>query len=323
MLNYWRTAWERLEQGVLPVARWEMRSLMRGNRAPVALFLCTGLAILFGLLTLQLRMTGSAPSPEVMVRLGRSLFTVIVLLQAGLAVLLAPLLAGGLIAREYQQQTLENQVLTRLTGMEIAWGKLVACLAFFMVVVVCTLPVLAVAFVLGGVSPWELFGSQCFVLGLAVYYGAAGLHYTARYRRLYAAVPAAWFSTLFMLFMILPFQFSIFTIVFIISLGSDRSGLLQDRVMFGCLGRNILVSIYMILATGILLPTLIIFSWTSFNPPVVLIVLLNHEGLGDIFTLAAFLWWLVPFLSAAMLAYGAHTMLEDAAVTIEKMGRAE
>jgi len=314
----WRRWKSQYEDGLLfPVAAREMRSLMRGNRAPVALFLCTGIAITFGLFLFQWKLNVSALSVEEMAAVGRSLFAGIVLLETGLAVLLVPMLTGGLLTREYGQKSLDDLRLTRLTGMEIVLGKLLAGIGFAAVVMICMLPVLAMVFAFGGVSPVELIGSQLLVLALAAYFGAAAICYAAHYRHLIAILLLTWVLTPVTMLLGLPFQFSIVLTITLLTRGQEwitaHEGSWWKRRL-----PVILYGFFVMLPIMLLIPLLIFVCFVGFSPPVVMALLLRPDsfGLSDFLGVLRAVWWLLPIFSTLMLAYGAQAMLDDAAAEI-------
>ena len=166
-------AWVRgYEDSVQPVVVLEMRMLMRGLRGPLALFLCAALPIGLALALLFTRVTEPRYSAEEMERLGRAIFQWLLLLEVGIVVVLAPLLAAGMIAREYHRQTLEAALLTRLSIGQLLTGKLLVTVGLLAVALGGAVPAIAVVFLLGGVSPWEL-GSALFLLALLAGYQAA------------------------------------------------------------------------------------------------------------------------------------------------------
>ncbi|MHB0935068.1 MAG: hypothetical protein ACYDCO_04595 [Armatimonadota bacterium] len=303
----------------------EMRSLMRGNKAPGALLVCTGLAVAGGLAFLQWQLDFNAPlSPERYAAIGRNLFIGIVLLEAVLAVLLVPILTAGMLAREYDQCAIDDLTLTRLTGMEIAWGKLAAGAGFAAVAMICLLPVLAVAFVLGGLSPAELIGSQVLVLALAVYFGAAAISYAAHYRNPAAVLLATWCITSLTMVFLLPFQFAIFFTVVLSTLGLDRIKR-SEKPGWQSYLPEMLYGLFVTVPAMMLVPVLVALCFIGLNPPAALALLLLHDEIGvpNLFGMLNVVWWLLPLFSAVMLGYGAHTMLEDAAAMIRKTEAAE
>lgn len=181
----------------LPVVMKEMRSRMRGSRAPVLLFVTTALCILVGLLVLAPQWGfREDDSPLAMSRqlaeAGQHLFIGLMFLEAGLCALIAPALTAGAISIEREQQTLDLLLLTRLTSTNIALGKLVSSLSFVGIILLCALPVGAISFVLGGVSPGQFCSALALVLAVVALFGAIGLYCSTRFRKTATAVVVAY-----------------------------------------------------------------------------------------------------------------------------------
>ena len=146
-----------------PVMMKEMRSRMRGARASWLLFISTGLTIGMALTILVTRWdaaTGAGgQDPQTLTRamadIGRSLFIGLMLVEGLLGAFIAPALTAGTISNERERQTLEFLLLTRLSGANIALGKLCSALSFLFMLLLCSLPVTAVVFLFGGVSPGQ------------------------------------------------------------------------------------------------------------------------------------------------------------------------
>jgi len=164
-----------------PVMMKEMRSRMRGTRAPWMILISTVVTISVAMLMLGMHwndaVNGSSMSiiAHTMAELGRMLFGVLVLVEGMLAALLAPALTAGAISSEREQQTLEFLQLTRLSGTNIALGKLFSALSFLFLLLLCALPVGAVVFLLGGVSPGQFCWALVLLIFLIVGFGSIGL----------------------------------------------------------------------------------------------------------------------------------------------------
>lgn len=184
----------------LPVLTKEMRSRMRGMRAQWLLFSTTALAVLLTLViiywqTTEMQTSGVAPM-EQSAEIGHILFIGLVIFQGAIAVLLAPALTAGTISSERDQHTLEMLFLTRLSCLNIVLGKLFSALGFLAVILLCSLPVLAISFMLGGVDPGQLGWSLALILATMLLFGAIGVYCSARYARTATAIVLAYLGAL-------------------------------------------------------------------------------------------------------------------------------
>jgi len=98
---------------------------------------------------------GNTTSLSRLAEAGRNLFLVSTVMQSLAWMLLAPTLTATSIAGERERGLLEGLQLSPLTPWKIVWGKLLSSLTFALLIIAVSLPVTAVAFLLGGVSPGE------------------------------------------------------------------------------------------------------------------------------------------------------------------------
>ncbi len=189
---------ERLE---MPVFIREMRARMRGKRAPVLLFSCTALAILVACSSIALTsssrvFSGTSYQPD-MELIGETLFRGMIYLEVLFIVVTVPALTAGSFAAERKQQTLEALLLTPLSSWNILLGKLYSVLSFCMMILLCTLPVMAIAFIFGGVSPGQVLWCMALLLSAATLFGALGLFCAAWLKRTAPAVIVSYLLGLF------------------------------------------------------------------------------------------------------------------------------
>lgn len=197
----------------LPVLGKELRSRMRGNRAPVILFVATALTIAAGMLVLLLEWrdlsSDSWLANQAMARAGRTLFAVLIIAEGVVCALVTPALTAGTISLEREQQTLDMLMLTRLSSMNILLGKLFSAVSFAMIMLLCGLPVAAVSFLLGGVAPAELAWATAILLGVILLFGTIGVYCSARFQRTAGAVVAAYLACLAWILLLPGFVFAV------------------------------------------------------------------------------------------------------------------
>jgi ABC-type transport system involved in multi-copper enzyme maturation permease subunit len=103
-----------------------------------------------------------------MALLGESFFVAVIGTQLTLVMLAAPAATAGAICQDRARGTLTHMLMADLTNREIVVGKLAARLAPIVSLIACTLPVLEILTLLGGVDPDALLGAFAVTLGLAV-----------------------------------------------------------------------------------------------------------------------------------------------------------
>jgi ABC-type transport system involved in multi-copper enzyme maturation permease subunit len=131
-----------------------------------------------------------------MADLGKNLFSAIIILEGILCALMAPTLTAGAITIEKEQQTLELLLLTRLSNVNIVLGKYLSALSFIFITLICALPVAAISFLLGGVSPAQLGCSLAVIMSTVALFGAIGIYCSARFSKTATANAVAFLACL-------------------------------------------------------------------------------------------------------------------------------
>ena len=156
-----------------PVLARELKERMRGRRAAVVLTLY--LLLLTGVLYLAYRGhagsdTGAFEGPVAteVAAIGEAVFEWVLFFMLLLVLFLVPGLTSGAIAGERERQTLVPLQVTLLRPLSILIGKVGASIAFIVLLLVASMPLLAVAYLIGGVNIGEVSGALVAVLGVAL-----------------------------------------------------------------------------------------------------------------------------------------------------------
>ena len=167
-----------------PVITKELRGRMRGSRTYWLLFgylLLLSLILFFSYLTWwnthsqNMQVGGAAAGFTI----GRTFFKILFYAQAVMIALITPALTAGAISSEREQRTFEMLRSTILRPREIVWGKLISSVSFVVLLLTSSLPLLSLCFLLGGVSPGEVFFAYLLLAGDALLFGAMGLAWSA------------------------------------------------------------------------------------------------------------------------------------------------
>jgi len=130
---------------------------------------------------------GQAEGTAVTQGAGQTLFGTLLFGILGLVCFIVPGVAAGAVAGERERLTLVPLQVTLLTPGQVLRGKLLASLAFTTLLLVATLPLLAVAYVLGGVSVPEIAGGLLLVLASAAFLGMVSIWASTLLRRVQRA----------------------------------------------------------------------------------------------------------------------------------------
>jgi ABC-type transport system involved in multi-copper enzyme maturation permease subunit len=190
----------RLAGGIGAVTTKELRGRMRGWRAFMSLTLYVALLAAFTVLIYFAARRGgigsSGGSPFASAGVGQTIFEVLMVVQTILVVFLAPAFTSGAISLEREKQTLELLAATPVPTLAIVLGKLVSALAFVLVQILASVPLVAVVFVFGGVAPDDILRGYVVLLAAGFGFGCVGLALSSITRRTQAATVLTWLVVL-------------------------------------------------------------------------------------------------------------------------------
>jgi ABC-type transport system involved in multi-copper enzyme maturation permease subunit len=183
--------------GIGAVGIKELRGRMRGRRAfvVVTVYLLLLSAFAFGIYA-YLRQQ-AAIQAESMFRdgsigtsqlalsadIGHAIFSGLLLVLTLLVLVLAPAFTTGAISMEREKQTMDLLVTTPLSTLGMVVGKLLSALTYVFLLILASVPVMAVVFVFGGVGPEDLLRAYAVLFATAFGMGAIGLFISAITRR--------------------------------------------------------------------------------------------------------------------------------------------
>jgi ABC-type transport system involved in multi-copper enzyme maturation permease subunit len=183
-----------------PVALKELRSRMRGRRAFVVLGIY--LSIMSGFIWLvylsYYQAAQSAFGPEAS-QAGKTVFAAVLGIQAFLIVFVGPAFTAGAISGEKERQTYDLLRTTLLSAGALVRGKLLSALGYVFLLVFAAIPLMSLAFLLGGVAWEELLISQAVVGVAAVTYALVGLYASALMRSTLAASVTTYAMAIFLI----------------------------------------------------------------------------------------------------------------------------
>jgi ABC-2 type transport system permease protein len=127
---------------------------------------------------------------------GRAIFQWLLFFMLLLVCFIVPGLTAGAISGERERQTMVALQLTLLRPRSIVVGKLLASLAFVVLLIIASLPLVTVPFLVGGVSLSEVVKGLLMVIATAVTLACLTLACSAVFRRTQAATVVAYGITL-------------------------------------------------------------------------------------------------------------------------------
>ena len=158
-------------------------SRMRSWRAPVVITAYLGLLGAFGFATFVVTVLTAQGSRAVSATVGAYVFGALAYFQLALICLFTPALAAGAISGERERQTFDVLLVSRVTAAGIVWGKLVASLAYVLLLILTALPLYAAVFLFGGIDFEQFLLTQLLTVVAALVIGAQALFFSALFRR--------------------------------------------------------------------------------------------------------------------------------------------
>jgi ABC-2 type transport system permease protein len=177
--------------GIAAISVKELRGRMRGRRTFVILtaylLLVAGFAWMVESITERAFAGGFNSSISASADIGRAMFFAIVYLLTLVTLVLAPASTAGAISLEREKQTLDLLATTPISSLAIVLGKLLSALSWIFLLLLASIPVIALVFTFGGVAPEDVLRAYAVLLVTALAFGAMGIFVSALVKRTQAA----------------------------------------------------------------------------------------------------------------------------------------
>ncbi len=130
-----------------------------------------------------------------------SLFPILAVAQVCIVALIVPIITASSISGERERQTLDIMLTTCMSPFSIVVGKVISAVLRILFFVAASTPIMALAFVVGGLSWGHLFWFLLTIILLSVFSGSIGILCSALCRRSITAVILS-FAFYFMIFVL-------------------------------------------------------------------------------------------------------------------------
>lgn len=198
-----------------PVLVKELRSRMRGARAFWVLTIYLGVLSGFALLLyLAVRSSVSNDPFSAGQTIGKVLFLGVAAVALIQVMIIVPAQAAGAISGERERETFDLLIVTLLPAWKIVLGKLLAALAYAVLLIVAVVPLMALAFFFGGVTGTEVLIALLGLLVTAVLYGTVGILWSVIAARTMVATVMTQ-ATNVMVLLGIPFLAYVFAAIFL------------------------------------------------------------------------------------------------------------
>lgn len=163
-----------------PILFKELRQRMRSHKAVLDLVLY--LSVLGGMvLTFIYLMTGNQSYFNPWQT--REIFLMLTIFQFAMISFVTPGLTAGMISGERERQTLNLLLTTNSSATKIIIGKWLSSLSFMVFLVLSSIPLYAIVFLYGGISPAQLVKVFAFYLVSMLALGSFGIMFSSIFKR--------------------------------------------------------------------------------------------------------------------------------------------
>lgn len=140
-----------------------------------------------------------------------SLFPVIGIAQVSMTALTIPIMTASSISGEKERQTFDIMLTTCLSPGAIVFGKVISSVAEVVLYVIASIPIMALAFVLGGLSWWTLFLFLIVIFIFATLAGSIGVFCSSISRKSIVSIILAFVGYFLVCFLtVLPMIITLF-----------------------------------------------------------------------------------------------------------------
>jgi ABC-type transport system involved in cytochrome c biogenesis permease component len=193
---------------ISPILMKELRSRMRDKKTPLwttSILFLTALTII---LVMYAENSYSNTETRDLSNIGITTFAIITGALYIFSALTSATVSASSFSIEREQETLEMLLLTRMSSLQMVMGKIYGSMAFILYLVVLFIPVAAVSFIFGGISPWQLILVFLVILVSAFCYCSIGTFASIIQKKSNSAVAFSYVTILYFLIG-LPILFTI------------------------------------------------------------------------------------------------------------------
>lgn len=132
--------------------------------------------------------------------------------EFAMILLIVPASTAGAVAGEKEKQTLDILLSTRVSFLQVVTGKLAASISMVILLVISSLPVLAIVFVIGGIGLIDLLQFVILIVVTTIFLGSIGIFFSTYYMKRISATIAA-YAVMILVIFILPVLLIVPTLV--------------------------------------------------------------------------------------------------------------
>ena len=182
---------------VLPIYEKESMTSSRTVRLTVIVMSFNLILALVSLLQLQLMVRDSSYYGEMSYSSLLHMYMLVAVFEAVIVLFVVPALTAGSISGERERQTLDLLLCTRLRPVDIVVGKLLSCIGTVFVMMITSLPILALVYIYGGLSVADLAQLFLCLSVTTLMIGSISIYFSARMKRTTMATVLSYLVVIF------------------------------------------------------------------------------------------------------------------------------
>lgn len=181
-----------------PVFKKELKMMARSAQLPALAVIFNTVLTVVGIIILYCIGRISSNNGTSPYRYMMQFYMLFLSIEVGLLCLLVPSAAGGSIAGERERQTLDILLASKMTVPGIILGKMMSCASMAILLVVSSLPVLAITLIYGGIGLVDIYQSVIYVGFLILLICCIGVFCSCRFKKTTFASIASYGILLFL-----------------------------------------------------------------------------------------------------------------------------
>lgn len=166
-----------------PVYKRETTVSARSFRLALIIMVFNGILALVALLNMYSVIARVKMTAEIQYSSFVSLYVFVSVVEFIMLMFIMPALTAGSISGERERQTLDLMLTTTMKPSDIIWGKLSASFSTMFILIVSSFPLLAVSFVYGGITFYDVCLLLMCYVAVALLTGSMGICFSAIFKR--------------------------------------------------------------------------------------------------------------------------------------------
>ena len=166
-----------------PIFNREIKISSRSVRIPLIITLFNGILCLVTLVNMYSAVAQVESTAAIQYTSFMDMYEFVTTMEFILLMFIMPAMTAASISGERERQTLEMMLTTKMTAAQVVMGKLMSALSTLLLLIVSSFPAIAMVFVYGGVTFWDMVSMILCYIATAFFTGSLGICFSALFKR--------------------------------------------------------------------------------------------------------------------------------------------